>query len=79
MSLTEWFEKSNIEKSQQMNMMKEMTGILKYSKTCLNRHSKIDETKALMTVNWLLSLMKVKSIAECSLGAFCNTFDLHKQ
>ena len=23
------------------------------------------------------SLMKVKSIAECSLGAFCNTFDLH--
>ena len=22
--------------------------------------------------------MKVKSIAECSLGAFCNTFDLHK-
>ena len=23
------------------------------------------------------SLMKVKNIAECSLGAFCNTFDLH--
>ena len=23
------------------------------------------------------SLMKVKSIAECSPGAFCNTFDLH--
>ena len=23
------------------------------------------------------SLIKVKSIAECSLGAFCNTFDLH--
>ena len=22
------------------------------------------------------SLMKVESIAECSLGAFCNTFDL---
>ena len=22
--------------------------------------------------------MKVKSIAECLLGAFCNTFDLHK-
>ena len=22
-------------------------------------------------------LMQVKSIAECSLGAFCNTFDLH--
>ena len=24
------------------------------------------------------SLMKVESIAECSLGAFCNTFDLHQ-
>ena len=23
------------------------------------------------------SLMKVESIAECSLGAFCNTFNLH--
>ena len=23
------------------------------------------------------SIMQVKSIAECSLGAFCNTFDLH--
>ena len=23
------------------------------------------------------SLMKVKSIAECSFGAFCNLFDLH--
>ena len=22
--------------------------------------------------------MQVKSIAECSLGAFCNTFDLHE-
>ena len=22
-------------------------------------------------------LMQVQSIAECSLGAFCNTFDLH--
>ena len=24
------------------------------------------------------SLMQVKSTAECSMGAFCNTFDLHK-
>ena len=40
----------------------------------LNGHSKIDKTKVLMTNG---SLMKVKSIAECSLGAFCNTFDLH--
>ena len=25
------------------------------------------------------SLMKVESIAECCLGAFCNTFDLHEE
>ena len=37
-------------------------------------HSKIDKTKTLMTSS---SLMKIESIAECSLGAFCNTFDLH--
>ena len=37
-----------------------------YSKTCL----KSPKTNG--------SLMKVESIAECSLGAFCNTFDLHK-
>ena len=36
--------------------------------------SKIDKTKVLKTNG---SLMKVQSIAECSLGAFCNTFDLH--
>ena len=36
---------------------------------------KKEKTKILMTN---CSLMKVKSIAECSLGAFCNTFDLHK-
>ena len=36
----------------------------------ISGHSKIDKTKD-------LSLMKVESIAECSLGAFCNTFDLH--
>ena len=34
-------------------------------------HSKIEKTNILMTNG---SLMKVKSIAECS----CNTFDLHK-
>ena len=41
-------------------------------------HSKIDKAK-ILKVNG--SLMKVKSIAECSFGAFCNTFcntfDLH--
>ena len=42
-----------------------------YSKTCLKRPLK---TKVLKTNG---SLMKVESIAECSLGAFCNTFDLH--
>ena len=45
-----------------------------YSKTCLKRSRKIDKTKALKTNG---SLMKFESIAECSLGAFCNTFDLH--
>ena len=45
-----------------------------YSKTCLKWPLKIDKTKVLTTNG---SLMKVKSIAECSLGAFCNTFDLH--
>ena len=34
----------------------------------------MDKTKVLMTNG---SLMKVESIAEYSLGAFCNTFDLH--
>ena len=42
-----------------------------YSKNCL---TKIDKTKVLKTND---SLMRVENIAECSLGAFCNTFDLH--
>ena len=44
------------------------------AKPVLSGHSKIDKTKVSKTNG---SLMKVKSIAECSLGAFCNTFDLH--
>ena len=32
------------------------------------------QTKVLKTNG---SILKVKSIVECSLGAFCNTFDLH--
>ena len=40
----------------------------------LSGHSKIDKTKVLKTNG---SLMKVERITECSLGAFCNTFDLH--
>ena len=43
-------------------------------KPVLSGHSKIDKTKVLKTDD---SLMQVKCIAECSLGAFCNTFDLH--
>ena len=44
-------------------------------KPVLSGHSKTDKTKVLKTNG---SLMKVESIAECSLGgAFCNTFDLH--
>ena len=45
-----------------------------YSKNCLKQSLKIDKTKVLMANG---SLMKVESIAECSLRAFCNTFDLH--
>ena len=43
-------------------------------KPVLSGHSKMDKTKGLDTNG---SLMKVECIAECSLGAFCNTFDLH--
>ena len=43
-------------------------------KPVFSDQSKIDKTKVLKTNG---SLMKVKSIAECSKRAFCNTFDLH--
>ena len=43
-------------------------------KHVLSGHSKIDKTKVLKTNGHFL---KVESISECSLGAFCNTFDLH--
>ena len=45
-----------------------------YRKIYVKGHSKIDKIKILMTNG---SLMKVESIAECSKGAFCNTFDLY--
>ena len=41
-------------------------------KPVLSGYSKIDKTNVLNG-----SLMKVESNAECSLGASCNTFDLH--
>ena len=43
-------------------------------KPVLSCHSKIDKTKISITNG---SLMQVKSIVECSFGAFSNTFDLH--
>ena len=43
-------------------------------KPVLSGHSKKDKTQVLKTNG---SLVKVESIEECSLGAFCNTFDLH--
>ena len=45
-----------------------------YSKTCLKQPLKIGKMKVLKTGG---SLIQVKSIAECSKRAFCNTFDLH--
>ena len=44
-------------------------------KPVLSCHSKNKQNKGFKTNG---SLMKVESIAECSLGAFCNTFDPHK-
>ena len=43
-------------------------------KPVLSSNSKMDKTKALKTDGCLI---QVESIAECSLGAFCNTFNLH--
>ena len=45
-------------------------------KPVLRGHSKIDKTKVLKTN---VSLMKVESIEECSLGAFCNTLTCIKR
>ena len=44
-------------------------------KPALSGQSNIDKTKLLKTNG---SLMKVESIAECSHGAFCKTFDLRQ-
>ena len=43
-------------------------------KSVLSGHSKIDKTRVLKTSG---SLVQVKSTAECSTGAVCNTFDQH--
>ena len=49
-------------------------GLRETVKPVLSGHSNIDKAKDLKTNG---SLMKVEDIAECSFGAFCNTFDLH--
>ena len=51
-----------------------MTLFLTKVKPVLSGHSKIDKIKDFKTDG---SLMKVKRIAERSLRAFWNTFDLH--
>ena len=43
-------------------------------KPVLSGHSKIDKK---LTSKTDYRLMQVKSIAECSKRAFCNSFDLH--
>ena len=45
-----------------------------YSKTCLKGPLKKDHKFVFKTKYYL---MQVKSLAECSKRAFCNTFDLH--
>ena len=50
--------------------------LFKYSKPVLSSHLKIDKTKVFKTNG---SWMKVESIAECSLGAFCNSLTCIKQ
>ena len=55
--------------------LKELFNLSQHTvKPVLSGHLKIDKTKILKKNG---SLMKVESIAECSLGAFCNTSDLH--
>ena len=44
-----------------------------YSKTCV-KHTQLDKTNVSKTNG---SFTKVERIAEYSLGAFCNAFDLH--
>ena len=48
---------------------------MQYSKTGLKRPLK---TKTKIWIQADYRLMQVKSTAECSKRAFCNTFDLHK-
>ena len=67
--MIENIKKDHKQRSNTMGSAKDTT-----VKPVLSGHSKIEKKKVLKTNG---SLMKVKTIAECSLGAFCNTFDLH--
>ena len=50
--------------------------LIVYSKICLKRPlNKIQKNVCFIKTDY--RIMQVKSIAECSQGAFCNTFDLH--
>ena len=66
--------KSQLQNPEPGNNPKNLLQVETIVKPVLSGHSKIDKTKILKTNG---SLMTVDSIAECSLGAFCNTFDLH--
>ena len=50
--------------------------LIVYSKTCLKRPLK-KYKKLFVFFKTDYRIMQVKSIAECSQGAFCNNFDLH--
>ena len=61
-------------KEHQILQLMALSNIVTTMKPVLSGHSKIDKTKVVKPCS---SLMQVKSIAECSTGAFCNAFDLH--
>ena len=50
--------------------------LIVHSKTCLKRPLR-KKTKIVCFFKTDYRIMQVKSIAECSQGAFCNTLDLH--
>ena len=58
-----------------MNMKIDQVPVNIYSKTCLKRPLKKKSKKLVFKADY--RLMQVKSNAECSERAFCNTFDLH--
>ena len=67
-----WVKRSNFFISE--HVAYQMKGMKPKTIPVLSGHSKIDNTKVSKTDG---SLMQDESIAECSLGAFYDTFDLH--